>query len=97
LKADWCSPERWTFVHETARLLPHDARNRGAELAGGDVFVFTDPDCVAEPDWLERLLTHHANGRVDRSAACPTSGISRSGPAKAGHHVPLIGIGSEGD
>jgi len=34
---------------------PASARNRGAAGAAGDVLVFTDADCVPEPDWLERL------------------------------------------
>jgi GT2 family glycosyltransferase len=41
------------------RLLPHDARNRGVELARGSLLVFTDPDCVPERDWLEQLVRAH--------------------------------------
>ncbi len=29
------------------------ARNRGVEVAQGDIIVFTDDDCVAEADWLQ--------------------------------------------
>lgn len=36
---------------------PHDglsvARNRGAEAARGDILVYTDDDCIVEPDWLK--------------------------------------------
>jgi mycofactocin glycosyltransferase len=38
------------------RLLPHAARNVGTTLARSDVLVFTDPDVVAAPDWLEKLI-----------------------------------------
>lgn len=38
------------------RLLPHEARNVGAKLARSDTLVFTDPDVVAPPDWLEKLM-----------------------------------------
>jgi glycosyltransferase involved in cell wall biosynthesis len=50
------------FEQSPKRLLPHAARNRGVELARGDLLVFTDPDCVAAPDWLERLLAAHERG-----------------------------------
>jgi len=44
------------FEQAPARLLPHAARNRGVERARGELLVFTDPDCRARPDWLERLV-----------------------------------------
>lgn len=31
------------------------ARNRGAEIATGEILAYTDDDCVAEPDWLLHL------------------------------------------
>lgn len=34
------------------------ARNRGAELAKGDILVFTDCDMVVKPDALERIHKH---------------------------------------
>jgi GT2 family glycosyltransferase len=45
-------------------LFPHQARNWGAQNARGDVFVFTDPDCVAAPDWLECLAAHQQQGHA---------------------------------
>jgi GT2 family glycosyltransferase len=50
------------YVHHPARLLPHEARNLGAREARGRVLVFTDPDCAADPAWLERLMAHHGRG-----------------------------------
>jgi GT2 family glycosyltransferase len=48
-----------------ARLLPHEARNRGAELARAPLLVFTDPDTVPEPGWLAALVAaHRACGAV---------------------------------
>jgi O-antigen biosynthesis protein len=44
------------FKQHPARLLPHAARNQGVALARGDLLVFTDPDCDADPCWLERLV-----------------------------------------
>ncbi|MEM7603494.1 MAG: glycosyltransferase, partial [Verrucomicrobiota bacterium] len=41
--------------------IPHSglsaARNTGAEEAGGDIFVYTDDDCIVEKDWL-RWVAH---------------------------------------
>jgi cellulose synthase/poly-beta-1,6-N-acetylglucosamine synthase-like glycosyltransferase len=34
---------------------PGAARNLGMEKAHGDIFAFTDTDCIAEPEWLEHL------------------------------------------
>jgi len=39
------------------RLLPHEARNVGVKLARSDILIFTDPDVVAAPDWLEKLIS----------------------------------------
>ena len=50
------------YFHHPGRLLPHEARNWGAERARGTILVFTDPDCVAGPDWMTRLLARHAAG-----------------------------------
>ncbi len=40
------------------------ARNRGIVHARGEWLVFTDPDCVAEPDWLAELLRPFADTAV---------------------------------
>lgn len=44
------------LVRSPTRLYPHAARNLGVARAVGDILVFTDPDCRARPDWLERLV-----------------------------------------
>jgi GT2 family glycosyltransferase len=50
------------FEQSPVRLLPHAARNRGVELATGDLLVFTDPDCEADPNWLAVMLAAVAAG-----------------------------------
>jgi GT2 family glycosyltransferase len=53
------------FERSSHRLLPHAARNRGVELARGELLAFTDPDVYTRPDWLERLVAaHRATGAV---------------------------------
>jgi glycosyltransferase involved in cell wall biosynthesis len=44
------------FEQHANRLLAQAARNRGVALARGGILVFTDPDCRAHPDWLERIV-----------------------------------------
>ena len=60
------------YEHVPQRLLPHAARNRGAERARSDLLVFTDPDVYAEPRWLEALVgSHRASGHITVGAiAC---------------------------
>jgi GT2 family glycosyltransferase len=45
-----------TFVHSKKRLLPHAARNLGAQKTSSELLVFTDPDIYAPQDWLEQLV-----------------------------------------
>lgn len=54
---DWV---RWSFPRVRATANRYDrgvvgARNTGAELASGEVVVFTDDDTEAEPTWIESL------------------------------------------
>lgn len=42
-------------LHEPRRGA-YAARNTGVRAAGGEFLVFVDPDCVAPPGWLRRLL-----------------------------------------
>ena len=47
------------LVRSAERLLPQEARNRGAAAARGELLVFTDPDVYLAPDWLDRLVASH--------------------------------------
>jgi len=53
---------RIKYVSETKQS-PYTARNRGIKETAGTIIAFTDPDCIAFPDWLaeiERGLTEPA-------------------------------------
>lgn len=45
-----------TLIRSAQRLLPQAARNLGARQARGRLLIFSDPDCYARHDWLERLV-----------------------------------------
>jgi GT2 family glycosyltransferase len=52
------------FIDTIRSMSSAEARNWGACLAKGDILCFLDPDGLAEPDWLERLMACHARGEV---------------------------------
>jgi glycosyltransferase involved in cell wall biosynthesis len=43
---------------------PAAARNNGAQIAHGDILLFTDADCVPAPDWVERMVAPFADPTV---------------------------------
>jgi GT2 family glycosyltransferase len=49
------------YVHQTNHGLSH-ARNHGAAIAQGEIFAYTDSDCMADPDWLYYLLSTLLSG-----------------------------------
>lgn len=66
LVIDGCSTDKTIEIAGTfpVRTYPNPkvhaaaARNVGIERAEGDVIVFTDSDCVPQPDWLTRIANH---------------------------------------
>ncbi len=43
---------------------PGAARNAGMEKAKGDLFAFTDTDCIAQPEWLTSLIKPFSSEKV---------------------------------
>ncbi len=64
------------YVRSSERLLPHAARNRGAEIARGDLLMFTDPDVYAPPGWVRSMVDayHRHGGVIVGSVACHGTG-----------------------
>jgi len=73
-----------TFIQKPQRLLPHAARNIGAEKAIGNLLVFTDPDCLAERDWLEKMVDAHRTGL---KAIVGSMGLAGGGWRATGIHL----------
>ena len=49
------------YLHQTNHGLSH-ARNSGATAAKGEVFAYTDSDCMADRDWLYYLIATLLSG-----------------------------------
>lgn len=67
--------ERLRVVHQTELppgwLGKNHALHRGAELAGGDLLLFTDADIMMRPDTLRRAVSLMAAREVDHLAVAP--------------------------
>ena len=53
-----------TTFYTQVRGGPGAARNAGMDKAKGDIFAFTDTDCIAEPEWLEQLIKPFTSDKV---------------------------------
>ena len=53
------SYENENFIYTTSELGANEARNKGGEIARGDILCFTDDDCVPNPNWVSRLYAVH--------------------------------------
>ncbi len=81
------------FRQSPVRLFPHAARNRGVEIACGDLLVFSDPDCVAREDWLERLVSGVDHERsTGHSLQSPSSVVGGSMGLLAGQSRLALGV-----
>lgn len=49
------------YFYQTNHGLSH-ARNHGASVAKGEIFAYTDSDCMADPDWLYYLINTLLSG-----------------------------------
>ena len=49
------------YIYQTNHGLSH-ARNHGAAVAKGEIFAYTDSDCMADPDWLYYLISTLLSG-----------------------------------
>jgi len=47
------------YIHLKQKTDPGTARNLGVEKSSGEIILFTDSDCIAELEWIEKLVTLH--------------------------------------
>lgn len=73
-----------TYLESAARLLPHAARDLALADSPAAILVSTDPDCVADPDWL-RLLTGTVRDGADLVVG--GMGVVASGRRAMGVHL----------
>lgn len=56
--------ERVRLIGDGGRASAATNRNRGMQAAQGEIFCFTDADCVPASDWLERITAPFADEQV---------------------------------
>jgi glycosyltransferase involved in cell wall biosynthesis len=56
-------PDRIRILNQTDRG-PAAGRNLGVRSSRGSIIAFTDPDCVAKPDWLSKHVKNYASDEV---------------------------------
>jgi len=75
------------LVRLDQRTLPGRGRNLGAERSRGELLLFTDADCVVEPDWIERLVGHLDQGNVVGIGGSVLNGLPWNPAAWCGYLV----------
>jgi hypothetical protein len=62
---------------------PYAARNLGAARANGDAFLFSEPGCVPDPDWVAAHVERLRDG-------CSTISVGHVVPARTTHLVETL-------
>lgn len=75
------------LFHLDRRTLPGSGRNLGIQNAQGEIIVFTDSDCVPDPDWLFQIVSQYNRREVDGVGGCVINGYPKSLTAWASHLI----------
>ncbi len=63
--SDWIDTQRVTVDCNDENKGLSASRNRGIEIASGDVIAFMDDDAIADPAWVEALVTAYRQNDVE--------------------------------
>ncbi len=55
---------RFRWLRNEHNIGANPSRNRGIREASGEFVAFEDNDCIAQPEWLERLMNGFSSDRV---------------------------------
>lgn len=82
---DWLGlPKRWKLALET-KPGSYAARNKGAEMAEGEIIAFTDSDCIPDRNWLKQAVN-----KFDRRLCDLIGGEVEIFRAKNGKKLPWL-------
>lgn len=85
----------WVRFHQHPhRLLMHAARNKGVSMAGGNLFLFTDPDIEVPPDWVEKMIRAYQAGYriLVGEMDCSQKSLVARGVHLTKYHILLPGV-----
>lgn len=66
------------LIHLDQLEMPGSKRNLGVRHARGEIVVFTDSDCLPDPDWLAQMVAHHQKIDADGIGGCVINGYPAS-------------------
>lgn len=73
------------------------ARNAGAVVAKGEVFAFTDADCIPCEHWLERGIALLSEGKGEWAVGGDVVFTSIDSPSSVARYQMAMGFGQEGN
>jgi glycosyltransferase involved in cell wall biosynthesis len=73
--------------HLNEQTLPGSGRNLGIMHVRGEIVVFTDSDCVPDPDWLYRIAMQYQSRNLDCVGGSVVNGYPKNLIAWASHII----------
>ena len=80
------------LIRSGERIFPGTARNLGAQAARGRLLCFIDADCVAAPDWLQKILESKPDVTMTAVGGAIHNGTPSSSVGTAEYFSELSGL-----